>query len=126
MATSELKQYPRGQIAFGPGDLTQVTNVTFTTTNNAKLVHTLNKAPAGVVLGNRETNGKFDVVVDEDGLEREYFDRVRSGERITIRLKIPGNITKPAEIVLVSIDCEMPLDDAVKMTINWIGQLQKS
>lgn len=125
MATSELKVYPRGQISFGPGDLVQAINVTFTSTSNAKLVHTLKKTPSGVVLGNREFTGKFDTVIDEDGPEREYFDRVRAGQRVTARLKLPGNVTKVSEIVLTSIDGEMPLDDSVKLTVNFIGVLQK-
>ena len=121
MSTSEIPLYPRGQISFGAGDLVQVTNVTFAYTHGTKLKHTLKRSPSGKVLGNQELSGKFDCEIDQDGPERDYFARVASGEEVNMRLKLP-NLTKNIVGVLVSIDGDMPLDDAVKLTINWVGK----
>lgn len=124
MASSEIPFFPRGQISFGAGDLVQVTNVTFTYTANTKLKHSLKRSPSGKVVGNKELSGKFDVELDEDGPEREYFARVDSGEEVSMRLKLP-NLTKNVVGALVGIDGEMPLDDACKLTVNWIGKFSK-
>ncbi len=40
MADTELPLYLRGQISLGAGDLVQVTDVSFSATNNGKLRHT--------------------------------------------------------------------------------------
>jgi hypothetical protein len=121
MAEGELRRYPRGQLSFGPGDLTQAETVRVTSTNNGKLKHTLKRSPSGRVLGTRELTFTFDVIVDEDGPEREYFDRVRNGSEVSMRLKIP-TITRNIIGMLTSIDVEVPLDDAVKLTVSGIGK----
>ena len=61
------------------------------------------------------------VEIDEDGPERDYFSRVDSGEEVNMRLKLPG-LTKNVVGVLSSLDGEMPLDDACKLTVNWVGK----
>ena len=121
MATSEIPFFPRGQLSLGAGDLVQVTNVSFTFNRNTKLKHSLKRSPSGKVQGNRELSGKFDVEIDEDGPERDYFSRVDSGEEVNMRLKLPG-LTKNVVGVLSSLDGEMPLDDACKLTVNWVGK----
>ena len=113
--------YPRGQISMGAGDLVDVTNVSFTYTHNAKSKTTLKRPFAGVVLGAEEFTGKFDSIVPAAGLERDYFARVKSGEVVNARLKLPG-LTLGTDVVLVSIDGEMPEDDACKLTVNFVGK----
>jgi len=121
MASSEILQYPRGQISMGPGDLVQVTNVSFSYTNNGRLRHTLKQSPSGKVLGNQEVSGSFTAAIDEDGPERDYFARVKSGEEVSMRLKLPVT-TKNVVGFLVSVDGDIPLDDAVELTINFQGK----
>lgn len=121
MAGSEVPVYPRGQISFGAGDLIQVTNVTWTYTNNAKLKHTLKKTPSGKVMGTKELSGSFTAIIDEDGFERDYISRVDSGEEVSMRLKLP-QVTKSIVGFLTGIDGDMPLDDAVEVTVNWSGK----
>jgi len=121
MATDKTEIYPRGQISMGAGDLVDVTNVSFTYTHNAKSKTTLKRPFAGVVLGAEEFTGKFDSIVPAAGLERDYFARVQSGEVVSARIKLPG-LTLGVDVVLVSIDGEMPEDDACKLTTNFVGK----
>ena len=120
MSETVLPYYPRGQISLGAGDLTQVTDIKFDFKRNTKLKHTLKKSPSGKVLGVREVTGSFDVIVDEDGPEREYFARVDSGEEVNMRLKLPG-VTKNFVGCLTDLSGELPLDDAVKLTVSFAG-----
>lgn len=124
MADSEVPVYPRGQVSLGAGDLVQVTDVSFDYTNNGQLKHTLKKSPSGKTFGNKELSGSFTVIVDEDGLERDYFARVESGEEVNMRLKIP-QLTKAIVGALSGISGSIPLDDAVELTVNWFGKFIK-
>lgn len=121
MATDNTEIYPRGQISMGAGDLVDVTNVSFSYTHNAKSKTTLKRPFAGVVLGAEEFSGKFDSIVSAAGLERDYFARVKSGETVPARIKLPG-LTVGIDVTLVSIDGELPEDDACKLTINFLGK----
>jgi hypothetical protein len=122
MAESDIKSYPRGAVSLGNGDLIQVTNLSWSQTNNASLKHTLAQSPSGKVLGNREVTGSFTSIIDEDGPERDYFVRVDSGEEVNMRLKLPGGITKNFVGLLNTLDGSIPLDDAVEFTVNFMGR----
>jgi len=124
MADSELKRHPRGQIALGAGELQQATLGDFTFTNNAKLKHTLRKTPSGVVLGTRECSGTIEVNLDEDGPERDWIGLVESGESKNFRFKMPL-LTRTIEGVCSSVNAKLPLDDAVTLTISFVGKLLK-
>lgn len=121
MAVTELPFFPRGQLSFGAGDLTQVSDVSFNFTNNGSLRHTLKRSPAGKVLGNTELSGSFTVLVDEDGPERDYFTRVENGEDVSMRLKLPG-VTKNIVGFLTSIDGTIPVDNAVELSVSFSGR----
>lgn len=123
MAVTEQLVYPRGRIAQGRGDLIDVTNVKIDTTNNAKQVHTLRKKGAGVTLGTEETSVSFDVAVSEDGLERDYLADVKAGAIRQLRLKIPGK-TITVNGVYKDTSFELPLDDAIKVTVMFIGHME--
>ena len=124
MATNELKNYPRGQIAIGNGDLQQATLARFNYTNNGKLKHTLRKSPSGFVLGTTECTGSFDLEIDEDGPERQAFDRITDGVVTNFRFKMPL-VTKTIEGIMTSVDVEEPLDDAVRFSVSFIGKLKQ-
>jgi len=123
MADNELKQYPRGSLAIGNGDVQSAASASFTTTNNGKLVHTLRRSPAGVVLGTREASGTFELVVDEDGLEIEIFNRIANGDTVNFRFKMPQT-TKVIEGILTNADISLPVDDVVGVTLAFVGRLK--
>lgn len=116
------KVYPRGRIATGSGDLIDVTNVKVTTTNNAKQVHTIVQKGAGITRGVEETNVSFDSVVGEDGQERDYYTLVKTGRITQLRIKIPGE-TMTVEGAYKTRDFELPLDDSIKLSMEFIGHL---
>ena len=112
--------YPRGRIAIGSGDLIDVTNIKITTTNNAKQVHTIIQKGAGITLGVEETNVSFDSVISEDGQERDYFTLVKTGVISQLRIKLPLE-TITVEGSYKTRDFELPLDDSIKLSMEFIG-----
>lgn len=114
--------YPRGAIAFGSSDLVEVTNVKVTTTNNAKQLHTLRQKGAGTTLGVEETTVTYDAIIGEFGEEADYVGLVKAHTIKEIRIKIPGRtITVQGQFKMT--DYELPLDDAIKQSIEFIGHL---
>lgn len=116
--------YPRGYIAMDSGDLIDVTDVKVVTTNNAKEKHTLRQPGAGFTIGVEETNVSFSFIVSEDGYEREYIQAVQRGLIKQLRVKIPGK-TLVINGVFKDHDLELPLDDALKVSMAFIGHLQR-
>ncbi len=119
--SQEQLLYPRGRIAMSTGDLIDVTNVKFEHTNNAKQVHTIVQKGAGIVQGNTESTVTFDMVVSEQGLERDYYGYLQNGLIKQVRLKIPGS-TFTINGMVKQISAEIPLDDAIKVSITFIGK----
>jgi hypothetical protein len=61
--------------------------------------------------------------VSEDGPERDYMKMLKRGDIKQIRIKIPGEtITVDGSVSQRSL--ELPLDDAIKYTITFIGHIQ--
>jgi hypothetical protein len=123
--SDELLNYPRGTVATGNGDLTQVTNLKGKYSNGAKLKHSLRKSPSGYTLGVKECSGSFDLEIPESGEERDYWSLVKDGTVKRLRIKIPGT-TKAINIVVSDLDFELPSDDAIKETVSFIGELVDS
>ena len=120
--SDELLNYPRGTVAMGNGDLTQIVNLKGKYSNNAKLKHTLRKSPSGFTLGHRECSGTFDLEIPETGEERDYWTMVKEGQVKQLRIKIPGT-TKAINIIASDLDFELPSDDAIKESVGFIGEL---
>ena len=114
------KIYPRGRIALGNGDLIDVTNVTVSTTNNAKQVHTLRQKGSGITMGVEETTVSYDSVVSETGQERDYFQLVKGGKIVQLRIKVPGE-TITVEGTYKTRGFELPLDDSIKLSMEFVG-----
>lgn len=114
------KIYPRGRIALGNGDLIDVTNIKYTHTNNAKQVHTIRQKGSGIVLGNEESTISYDCVVSEDGAERDYFQLVKTGRIVQLRVKVPGE-TITVQGTYKTRDFELPLDDSIKLSMEFVG-----
>jgi hypothetical protein len=118
----DFKLFPKGQIALDSGDLIQVTNVKQETTTNAKVVHTIRRKGAGATLGVEESTLSFDAVCDEDGFERDYLKMVKKGTVKQVRIKVPGE-TLNFVGVASKRSLELPLDDAIKYTIEMVGRV---
>lgn len=123
MAGEEQLQYPRGQIAMGNGDLLQVTNVKIDHVNGAKQQHTLRRMGAGISMGVEETTVSFDAIVDEEGSERDYLKLLKKGTIKQLRMKVPGE-TITVNGVASALSRELPIDDAIKYSITFIGHTE--
>lgn len=117
-----MAKYTKGFIAEGNGNLIAVTNIKVDTTNNGKQVHTLMRPNAGNVLGVEETTVTFDSVVSEDGIEKDYFSRVKNGTEKQIRVKIPGT-TMTVDGIYKDLSFDLPLDDSIKLSMTFIGHM---
>ena len=114
--------YPRGQIAFGSGDLIDVTTVKISTTDNSKQVHTIRQRGAGITQGTEESTLSFDAVIGEEGQEANWIQYVKTPTITQLRVKIPGEtITIVGKFK--TRDIELPLDDAIKLTMEFIGHV---
>lgn len=120
--SAEQSLYPRGRIALDSGDLIDVTNVKVDTTNNAKQIHTLRQKGAGFTLGVEETTVSFDIVCSENGEERNYIDMLKRGLVKQVRIKIPGR-TMTVNGTVKQMSVELPIDDAIKQTVSFIGHM---
>lgn len=121
--SDELPIYERGSIAMDNGDLIQVTNVKVDQDRKNKLLHTLKRQGSGIVLGNEETTVSFDAITDETGPERDYMTLIRTGKVKKLRIKIPGE-TFSVVGVCGKRSIDIPLDDAVKFSIEFMGVSQ--
>lgn len=122
MAT-EQKIYPRGQVAIGNGDLIGATNIKVSTTNNAKQVHTIRRKGSGITFGVEETTITLDLVVSEDGEDRDWLLDLKKGNIKQLRVKVPGR-TMTVNGAIKQDDLELPLDDAIKQTITFVGHME--
>lgn len=123
---NEQKQYPRGQVGLGAGDLQQCTDVEFTSANNAKVVGTLRKNPSGIVIGNKAVAITGNSRVDEDGPERDFFDLVDSGKPQQARFKFPGGVTKACTVVVAEVKGSFTQEDGVLQSWTMVGYMTKS
>lgn len=121
-STDELKLYPKGQIGFGTGNLKTATNCKYTLKNGAKLKHSIAVTPSGVSFGHQEVDGSLEFEVNEDGMERDVVTDVKKGRKRQFRFK-DATSTDTIVGVLTEVTKEIPSDDAVKVTVNFIGKL---
>lgn len=118
--------YPKSHIALGAGDLVQVTNFRLATTNDAKKKATLRKRNAGFTLGVETSTLSFDMEIDEEGVERDYLNMIRTGETQKVRIALPGGQQRVFTGVATSETLEQPLDDALKASIEMIGGVEET
>ena len=117
--------FPRARIAMGVGDLHQVQNFKISHKTNTKQVHTIRRSPAGTTRGVKETTVTFDAVVPSSGSERDYWDAVEENTKVQLRAKFPGK-TLTFNGKFSDIDAEGPLDDAIKYSLTFVGELTRS
>jgi hypothetical protein len=122
--SADLPVFPRGAIALDNGDLVQVVNVKVDQKRaGTKIQHTLRVQGAGVVLGNLETNASWEFVTPEGGAERDYYSMLRTGKVKKVRVKVPGE-TFAIIGVVHGRGMELPVDDAIKGTIEFMGKTE--
>jgi hypothetical protein len=114
--------YDRGAIALGNGDLITVTDVKVDTTDNSKQVHTIRRTGAGITQGVQETTVTFNAVIGDQGEEADWLNLVKKKILKTLRIKVPGRtITVVGKFK--DVGYELPIDDAVKVALTFIGKL---
>jgi hypothetical protein len=119
--SDDFKEFPKGGIAMGSGDLMQVLNFKLHIKTSAKLKFTLrSKKAVGFVLGKEDVGASFEFEIPAEGQEADYVDLVRTGKVKTIRFKVPGK-TYTVTGTFVSVELDAPLDDAVKGSVELIG-----
>jgi hypothetical protein len=122
MAT-EQKLYPRGQVAMDNGDLADAINIKIDITNNAKQVHTIRQKGAGITMGVEETTVTLDLVISEEGQERDFVKFLKQGTIKQFRVKVPG-ATFTINGAVKQVGIELPIDDAIKQNIVFIGHME--
>ncbi len=122
---SEQKRYPQSYVAQGAGDLVQATSVNTSMRNGAKQVSTLRKKGAGYALGVEEHTVTIEIAIDEDGMERDFYNQCKLGEPIQIRVKPPGGTVRVYNGTWSQIDEAGPLDDKTTATLTFIGHLDR-
>jgi hypothetical protein len=120
---AEQKVFPRGQVAMETGDLVTAVNIKMDTTNNAKQVHTIRQKGAGITFGVEETTVTMDLVVSEDGQERDWLKKLKQGAIVQLRIKVPGQ-TFTINGAIKQVGTELPIDDAIKQNIVVVGHLE--
>jgi hypothetical protein len=120
--SDEQEFYPRGRLATGAGDLLNITNVKLDSSNGAKQIHTIRRKGAGITLGVEEHKLSFDLVVGEQGEERDWYEQMKQGRIKQCRIKVPGR-TITINGTVSAIGLELPLDDAIKQAISVVGHM---
>lgn len=122
--SDQMPIFPRGSIAMDNGDLIQVINVKVDQEKvGTKILHTIRKEGAGIVIGNEETKVSFDYVIPETGAERDYMKLVRTGKVKKLRFKVPGE-TFAVVGIGYKRGLEIPMDDAVKGSVEFMGKTE--
>lgn len=123
MPNTDLPKYPSGQISFGAGKLAQATLARVDYSNGAALRHTLRFSPSGIVIGNREVGGALDIIISEDGLERDWITLAITGEVKQARFELP--LQDVGILVVISrIEIEMRNGAEVTLRVSFVGKIE--
>ncbi len=85
-----FRDYPKGRLAQGSGDLIDVSDVSVNYVDGEKHVHTMRRNAAGSTTGGRAVNISFTTKLSEAGFERDWMGIYRRREVKQYRLKVPG------------------------------------
>lgn len=119
-----MADFPRAQSTWNGRSLYQVTDVTYTHTNGAKLKNTLRRDASGTSRGVRAIAGSMNVILPDDPEEADDFDwpsAVRFKIPQSIVLKMPTGERLMLDLVLTEEGAEITIEDAVKKPIKFTG-----
>lgn len=85
-----FKDYPKGRLAQGSGDLIDVSDITLGYSDGEKHVNTLRQDGAGSTSGPRNTTLSFTSKISETGFERDWMGHYHKRSVLQYRLKVPG------------------------------------
>jgi hypothetical protein len=114
--------FPRGAISSGSGELAHVQNIKLSYNNNAVLVHTIARTPAGFTLGTKEAMISFQSAIGADGQDLDTLKKIQQGEVLQFRLKAPGK-TMTLDGIFTKNDIDFPLDKEITESLEVIGDL---
>jgi len=119
--SNDFLDYPKGQVALGPGDLLDCADITIAFEDGEKVLATLRMNPAGSTHGMRSASATYKSLISKEGFERDYMTKYRKREVIQLRLKVPGMVfscvgrfSKPQIVANV--------DNAIEFTITIVGK----
>lgn len=121
----ELVQLPRGQISVEKGPLQLITDFDTKFANGAKLKSFLRKNPGGVVQGAKAVTGSMNLMVGNDGDERDWNTYVDDGKIRTIVVKEPGGVRRTLKACFTEVGGKTSVEDGFVRAISFIGMWVK-
>ena len=123
LPVDQLKAHPRGQVSFNGSRMKQATMGRFNIKTGAKIKHTLAVQANGYVIGNIECSGTIELDISEMGPEFQYIQLAKVGKVCSFIFEIPTLQIEFAGVI-EGIDGDLGIDDAVKISLAWVGRVQ--
>jgi len=120
-SNEELAQLPRGQISFGSGPLQLIVDFDAKTANGVKLKSFLRRNPGGYVVGAKVVTGSFNLMVSEDGDERDWHALVDKAEVMPLVVKSPGGVRRTLKAILTEVGDKTSVEDGYARSISFTG-----
>jgi len=121
----DFQFFPKARLALDNGDLVDVNSVTVSATNNAKLIHTLRKSPAGYTDGTQEVSLSFEGVISDSGQETDYKALVQRSISKQFRFKLPGGDTFVLNSRITKVDWKVDTENATTFSVEAICQMDE-
>jgi hypothetical protein len=119
----DMLTHSRGQVVIAGSRVIQCVMARCSIKKGAKVKHTLNRQGNAIVYGNAEVSGTIELDLTDEGPERDWIGELLSQKKYNTHYEIPlYNIH--FQIGLDTADVEMPLDDAIKLTLNFVGAIR--
>ena len=120
-SNEELSQFPRGQVSFGKGPLQLIEDFDAKTTNGGKLASFLRKNPGGFILGKRAVTFSMNLMVSEDGDERDWETIVDKGTVQRLGVRKPDGTRKTLLCILTEVGDKTAVEDGYRRAISGTG-----
>lgn len=120
-SNEEIAQLPRGQVSFGSGPLQLILDFDAKTANGVKLKSFLRRNPGGYVVGAKVVTGSFNMMVSEDGDERDWDQLVDEAKMQRLIVKAPGGKRKTLNCILTEVGDKTSVEDGYARAISFTG-----
>jgi hypothetical protein len=117
--------YPKGRLAYGPGDLVDAFDVNWSGEDGIKSVATLRNPNAGETSGAESDSITFKSHISEQGFERDYMTPWRAKKKVQLRFKVPG-LTLTIEGRFSKPNMVSNVDGTVEFTVTIVGRVSFS